>query len=200
MVSVIISGKAWSVLMASVLDFVLSVVGQLDPSSIHSKTQIQRPNIRIRDSTTKQIVENATSDVPDLLSVNAAITPSPLSVPNATLSFLFRRGQPFPGMPALTWTINCEYGEMRVTSATSSSFRSSESDGPVVIQIHHFDTNEVEDIHWDWSDLQKEIPIAGRDVMECLFAFADGRKEGDGWVGLEDAARHAQVIQTFLEV
>ncbi|CAG5155919.1 uncharacterized protein ALTATR162_LOCUS3901 [Alternaria atra] len=181
-----------------VLDFVLSVVGQLDPPSIHSKAQIQRPNVRIRDPTTMQIVENTTTDVPDLLSVHATITPSPLTVPNATFSFLFRRGQPFPGTPALTWTINCEYGEIRVTSATSSSFRSSESDGPVVIQIHHFDTDEVEDVDWDWSDMQKEVPIVGRDVMGCLFAFADGNEEGDGWVGLEDAASYARTIQTFL--
>jgi hypothetical protein len=146
-----------------------------------------------------QIVENATSDVPDLLSVHATITPSPLTVPNATLSFLFRRGQPFPGTPALAWTINCECGEIRVTSATSSAFPSSESDGPVVIQVHHFETNEVEDIDFDWSDLQKEVPIVSRDVMGCLFAFAEGKNEGDGWVGLEDAARYAQIIQTFLE-
>jgi hypothetical protein len=202
MVSIIIiifNSKDRSVLTVAVLDFVLSVVGQLDPPSIHSKAQIQRPNIRIRDPTTMQIVENTTTDVPDLLSVHATITSSPLTVPNATLSFLFRRGQPFPGTPALTWTINCEYGEIRVTSATSSSFRSSESDGPVVIQIHHFDTDEVEDVDWDWSDMQKEVPIVGRDVMGCLFAFADGNEEGDGWVGLEDAASYARTIETFLK-
>ncbi|KAG9185096.1 hypothetical protein G6011_07640 [Alternaria panax] len=182
-----------------VLDFVLSVVGRLDPPSIHSKAQIQRPDIRIRDPKTMQIVERATSDVPDLISVHATITPSPLTAPNATLSFLFRRGQPFPGTPALTWTINCEYGEIRVTSATSSSFQNSESDGPVVIQIHRFDTEQVEDVEWDWSDMQKEVPIVGRDVMGCLFSFADGSEEGEGWVGLEDAAKYARMIETFLE-
>jgi hypothetical protein len=146
-----------------------------------------------------QIVDQVTSDVPDLLSVHGTIAPSPLTSPDATLSFKFRRGQPFPGTPALTWTINCEHGEIRVTSATSMSFRASESDGPVNIQIHHFDTDEVEDVDWDWSDLQKEVPIVGRDVMGCLFAFADGKDEGDGWVGLEDAASYARIIETFLE-
>jgi hypothetical protein len=57
----------------------------------------------------------------------------------------------------------------------------------------------VEIIGWDWSDMQKEIPIVGRDVMGCLFAFADGNEEGNGWVGLGDAARYAQTIESFLE-
>ncbi|CAN9161268.1 unnamed protein product [Alternaria alternata] len=194
-----IGGNPIVIGVGHVLDAVLSVVGQLDPASVHSKIQIQRPNVRIRDPKSMQVVENTTSNVPDLLSVHAAIEPSPLTVPNTTLSFLFRRGQPFPGTPALTWTINCEYGEIRVTSATSSSFQNSENDGPVVIQVHHFDTEQVEIVDWGWSDMQKEIPIVGRDVMGCLFAFADGNEEGDGWVGLGDAASYAQTIESFLE-
>ncbi|KAL1792529.1 hypothetical protein ACET3X_009036 [Alternaria dauci] len=194
-----IGGNPIVIGVGHVLDSVLSVIGQLDPGSVHSKAQIQRPSVRIRDPKTMQVVESVTSNVPDLLSVHATINPSPLTVPNATLSFLFRRGQPFPGTPTLTWTINCEYGEICLTSATSSTFQNSERDGPVVIQLHHFDTDQVEKLDWDWSDMQKEIPIVGRDVMGCLFAFADGNEEGDGWVGLEDAAKYARMIETFLE-
>ena len=181
------------------LDIVLSVVGRLDAQSVHSKTQIQRPNIRIQDPQTKQTVEQVTTDVPDFLAVSGTLAQSPLTAPNATLSFLFRRGQPFPGMPALTWTFNCEYGEILITSATRMTFQMSEGDEPVAIQVHHFDTEEVENVVWDWSDMQKEVPVIGRDVMTSLFAFAEGNAEGEGWVGLEDAAIYARMIDGFLE-
>jgi len=182
-----------------VLDIILSVVGRLDPQSVHSKSQIQRPNVRVLDPQTKQTVEKVVTDVPDFLAVHGTIAPSPLPAPNATLSFLFRRGQPFPGTPALTWEINCEYGEIRITSATNMVFQMNEGDGPVVIQVHHFDTHEVENVDWDWRDMQKEVPVIGRDVMTSLFAFAEGKAEGEGWVGLEDAAAYARMIDGFLE-
>jgi len=182
-----------------VLDIVLSIVGRLDAQSVYSKSQIQRPNIRIQDPQTKQTVEEVTTDVPDFLAVHGTIAQSPLTAPNATLSFLFRRGPPFPGTPALTWTINCEYGEILITSATRMTFQMSEGDEPVVVQVHHFDTQEVENVDWDWSDLQKEVPIIGRDVMTSIFAFAEGKAEGEGWVGLEDAATYARMIDGFLE-
>ncbi|KAI4712280.1 hypothetical protein J4E89_002546 [Alternaria sp. Ai002NY15] len=182
-----------------VLDIVLSVLGRLDAQSVHSRTQIQRPNIRIQDPQTKQTVEEVVTDVPDFLAVHGTIAQSLLTSPNATLSCLFRRGQPFPDTPALTWTINCEYGEILITSATRMTFQMSEGDEPVVIQMHHFDTEEVENVVWDWSDMQKKVPVIGRDVMTSLFAFAEGNAEGEGWVGLEDAAIYARMIDGFLE-
>ncbi|KAH6870415.1 putative oxidoreductase [Alternaria rosae] len=194
-----IGGNAIVIGVGHVLDIVFSVVGRLDAQSVHSNTQIQRPNIRIQDPQTKQTVKEVITDVPDFLAVRGTIAHSPLTSSNATLSFLFRRGQPFPGTPALTWTINCEYGEISITSATNMVFQMSEGDGPVVIQVHHFDTHEVENLDWDWSEMQKEVPIVGRDVMTSLFAFAEGKEEGDGWVGLEDAASYARMIDGFLE-
>ena len=181
------------------LDIVLSVVGRLDTQSVHSKSQIQRSNIRIQDPQTKQTVEEVITNVPDFLAVRGTIAQSPLTSPNTTLSFLFRRGQPFPDIPALTWEINCEYGEIRITSATNMVFQMSEGDGPVVTQVHYFDTHEVENVDWDWSDMQKEVPVIGRDVMTSLFAFAEGKPEGQRWVGLEDAATYARMIDGFLE-
>ncbi|KAF1848821.1 NAD(P)-binding protein, partial [Cucurbitaria berberidis CBS 394.84] len=173
------------------LDLVLSVVGDLDVTSVQSKTQLQRPQVRIRDPSTGEIVENITSDVPDLLSLHGTIASSPQAVPNATLSYSFRRGQPFPGTPALTWTINCEHGEVRLVSPSTTSLEPGANDEPVTIQVHHFDSDSVENIDWNWSDRHTEVPIMARNVMECLYAFADGRAEGDGWVGLEDAVKRA---------
>ena len=145
-----------------------------------------------------QIVEHTKTDVPDLVSFHGTIAQSSQTAPDATLSYYFRRGQPFPNTPALTWSINCENGEILITSATSMSFQASDKDGPVIIKVHYFENNQVEELKWDWSEMQKEVPIIGRDVMGCLYALADGKKEGDGWVGLEDAANHARIIDKFL--
>jgi predicted dehydrogenase len=180
-----------------VLDFVLSVTGELVPDSVHAKTQLQRPEVRIRDPKTKEFVDRVTSDVPDLLSVHGALAASDLAVEGATLQFSFRRGQPFPGQPALVWTINCERGEIRLVSQDGISLQASGGE-KVTIQVHHFDTDEVEDVPWAWNERQSELPLLARAVSECLYAFAEGKEEGDGWTGLESAAARARLIEQFL--
>jgi hypothetical protein len=181
----------------AVFDFVLSVTGELDPATVHAKTQLQRPNVRIRDPDTKEIVDRVTSDVPDLLSVHGGLIASELAVEGATLQFSFRRGQPFPGRPALEWTINCEHGEIRLVSPDGIALQAS-GGGDVTIQVHHFDTDEVENVDWAWNERQSELPLLARAVSECLYAFAEGKKEGDGWAGIESAAARAKMIEQFL--
>jgi hypothetical protein len=181
-----------------VFDFVLSVVGELDPASVHAKAQLQRPEIRVRDPATKEVVEHMTSDVPDLLSVHGALASSAQSAPGATLSFLFRRGQPFPGTPSLVWTINCERGEIRVVAPSGIALQARAYDEPVTIQVHHFDTDKVEDVEWHWSERQEELPLLARAVSECLYAFAEGREVGDGWTGIESAAVRARMVEQFM--
>ena len=179
-------------------DFVLSVIGELDPASIHAKSQLQRPDIHIRDSSTNEIVEHMKSDVPDLLSLHGALASSSQSVPGATLSFLFRRGQPFPGTPSLVWTINCERGEIRLVSPSGISLQAAAYDEPVTIQVHHFRTDKVEEIDWTWSERQQDLPIVARSVSECLYAFAEGREEGHGWAGIQSAAVRAHLIERLM--
>lgn len=184
----------------SVLDSILTVLGPLSPSSIHSKSQIQRPSLGVPDTETQKVTRHITSNVPDLLSLHATLAPSAQTAPNATLAFLFRNGPAFPGDPALTWSINCEKGEIKLVSPTSPFFQFSDNDAAVKIQVHDFASGEVRDVGCEWSKEQIEVPILARDVMGCLFAFVEGREEGDGWVGLEDAARFTEVIGRFVEV
>jgi hypothetical protein len=139
-----------------------------------------------------------TSDVPDLLSLHGALA-SPQAVAGATLSFLFRRGQPFPGTPSLVWTINCERGEIRVVAPSGIALQARAYDEPVTLQVHHFDTDKVEDIDWDWGERQNELPMLARIVSECLYAFAEGREAGDGWAGVESAAARARMVEQFLD-
>jgi predicted dehydrogenase len=185
-------------LTSAVFDFVLSVVGELDPASVSSRAQLQRPDIRVRDASTNEIVEHMTSDVPDLLSIHGALA-SPQAVPGATLSFLFRRGQPFPGTPSLVWSINCERGEIRLESPSGLALQARAYDAPVTVQVHRFDTDSVESVDWDWSARQKELPMLARSVSECLYAFAEGREAGDGWAGVEGAAARARMVEQFLD-
>lgn len=100
----------------------------------------------------------------------------------------------------LVWTINFERGEIKLVSDTSPFLRFHDGSGPVTIQVHRFDSDEVKEVAWDWSEEQKQVPIIARDVMKTLLDFAEGKKEGDGWVGLKDAAEYAKVIDSFLEV
>ncbi|KAJ4373081.1 hypothetical protein N0V83_003372 [Neocucurbitaria cava] len=193
-----VGGNPIVIAVGHVLDSVLSVVGDLDVSSVEAKTQLQRPSVRIRDPSTNEIIDCTTSDVPDLLSFHGTIASSQ-AAPNATLSFLFRRGQPFPGTPPLTWTINCEHGEIRLLSPSGTNLEPNEGDEPLTIQVHHFDSDTVENVEWKWGDRQTELPVLARNVMESLYAFADGKEEGKGWVSLEDAARRAALIRSFLQ-
>jgi predicted dehydrogenase len=184
---------------AIALDLVLSVVGDFVPEKVHSQAQLQRPTKPVKDKDGKTL-ETRTSDVPDLVSVHGNLAPSAQNDPSATLAFYYRLGQPFPGSPAFTWTINCEKGEIRLVAPGGSAMEFSPPDKPVTIEVHHFDTNEVDNVPWEWSELQKEVPPMGYGVQTCLYAFADKSiKGGEAWVDIEDAARRAQLFEGFFK-
>ena len=170
----------------------------MESSTVQAKAQIQRPDVRIRDPSTDKTIETIRSDVPDLLSFNAQLQPSPYTADDATLSFFFRRGQPFPGTSHLTWTINFQHGEIRVDSLTTGFLEAGPNDKPITIHVHRFDDDSVEEVEWSWSSEQAALPLMARSVSATLYAFADGRPEGDGWVSLEDAARRAVLIEKLL--
>lgn len=87
---------------------------------------------------------------------------------------------------------------MRLVSPSGISLQAAAYDEPVTIQLYDFNTDKVENVSWEWSRLQEEVPVRARTVMGCLYAFADGFKEGEGWVGIEDAARRAEQIEGWL--
>lgn len=70
---------------------------------------------------------------------------------------------------------------------------------PITIRIHRFATDEVEDVEWAWSKEQEEVGVPARNVMTVLYAFADGKPEGDGWVSIEDAAKRARWIESLFQ-
>ena len=75
------------------------------------------------------------------------------------------------------------------------------NEGSVSIQIHHYDSDQVEDVEWGWTNSEEEEGLSetAKVVQRSLFAFADGKEAGDGWLGLEEAAQRAEQIEGFLE-
>jgi hypothetical protein len=137
--------------------------------------------------------------------IAGSLKEAPHTTSAATFSLFFRRGDPFPGTPALTVSIVCEKAEISYVLPSGTALLALKPGDPITIKIHRFDTNEVEDVHWEFTAEQKEVPIRARDVMTCLYAFADGldaatrNNEGErGWVSLEDAADRARLIESFL--
>lgn len=53
-----------------VLDFVLSVVGELIPDTVHTHFELLRPEVHIKSAETGDIVQTVQSDVPDLLALD----------------------------------------------------------------------------------------------------------------------------------
>jgi len=181
-----------------VFDWVLSVLGDIDTETVHTKLQLQRPSVRIRNPSTNEVLRTTNSNVPDLLTLHAGLLPSPIAVPQATLSVYYRRGQPFPGTPAFTFTIACEHGEVRLVAPSGPSLETAKDDEPVQIHVHWYEDDRVEEVTWEWTDAQKELPLMARSIWRTLETFADGKGEGEGWVALEDAARRAVLIEGFL--
>ncbi|EFY88449.1 hypothetical protein J3458_002308 [Metarhizium acridum] len=198
-----VGGNPITIGFGHVFDFVQSVVGDVVPETTGSRLQLQRRQVRVRNPESGEVVETVQSNVPDLLHLHGRLAASPRTDANATLAFAFRRGQPFPGTPSLTWSIYGAGGEIRLVAPAGISLQAEAYDEPVTIQVHDFETDTVRDVRWDWTDVEKQVPIRGRSVQRVLYAYADWKQgKGDGagaWVGVDDAAARASQIQKLLD-
>jgi hypothetical protein len=171
-----------------VFDWVQTVVGRTADAKGHF--QVQRPESKIRNADgSLEVVE---SNVPDLIAVTATLGESPTVQKRATLQARFRRGQPFPGEPPLWLTINGEKGEIRLTNGAAASVHSSADPELIKIEVHDFESDEVERVQWDWAEWQKELPAIARSIGSIYEEFAKG-DEGV-YATFEDAlALHEQL-------
>lgn len=184
--------------LIKVFDYVQSVVGEATGN--HAQLQLQRPEMKLRDSSTNTIVKTVMSDVPDLITVTGSLSGSEVTQEGATLLVRFRRGQQFKGEPALTWHINCEKGEIRLTSPGGTSIHASSYSDPVTIEVHNFDSDEVHNVHWEWPKWQEELglPIVGRSVAKLYDAFHTEAVDGgpQTYPDFSDACeRHEQLAK-----
>ena len=176
----------------TVFDTIQSVIGEVD--DINTRLQLQRPQVKLRDPATGKVVDTTTSNVPDLIIATGGIRPSDIADSGATFSIRFRRGQPFKGEPALTWHINLERGEIRLTLPGGVSIGAGGYDEPVVIDVHDFASDDVRRVEWDWPAWQEEarIPVIGRSIAALYDAYADGQT--GTYVDFEGAlTRHEQL-------
>lgn len=116
------------------------------------------------------------------------------------MTYQFRAGQPFPGDPSFVFSINCEKGEIKLVSETGLVLEFAPPNKPVTIKVHRFDTDQVENVKWQWAPEQLEVPPPAKGVQPTLWAFADGKKEGDGWIGIETARERAKMLDDMMKI
>ena len=145
-----------------------------DISNFKGRLHNQRPNVRVRDPATGEIVKTVTSDVPDIIFATGTLQESDISQKGAGVLIRFRRGQPFPGEPHLSISINGEKGEIRLRVMEGTSLHASGASSPMTFEVHDFETNKVEEIEWGWEDWQEKIPVIARCVAAVYDRFAEG--------------------------
>jgi len=179
-----------------VFDLVQSVLGEAHDLKAH--LQLQRPDVRLRDPATNDIVGTVASDVPDLIYCTGYLKESQFTTEGATVAVRFRRGQPFKGEPPLQWYINCENGEIRIIARGGSTLHANSYSEPVTIEVHNFETDEIRTLAWDWYPWQEEaaLPIVSRSVGALYEAFAEG--ENGIYPSFEDGLRRHEQLHDML--
>ncbi|KAL7939285.1 hypothetical protein V8C35DRAFT_286226 [Trichoderma chlorosporum] len=171
-----VGGNIVTIGVGHLFDQVQHVLG--DVRGIQSHLQLQRPNVILRDASTKADVETVKSNVPDLIIINGTLAASQIAAEGANVLFRYRRGQQFPGEPALLWTINGEKGEIRLQAFGGSSLHASSYNAPVTIEVHDFASDQVQKVDWSWQSWQEDLALVGRSVGVLYDKFADGVVEG----------------------
>ncbi|KAI1263201.1 NAD(P)-binding protein [Xylariaceae sp. FL1019] len=190
-----IGGNVYMIGFAHLWDTVQAVLGEA--TELKSQLQLQRPIMKLRDAS-GNIVGTIPVDVPDLIIVDGSLNSSPTAHNGASLSVRYRRGQPFKDEPGLTWHINCERGEIRLTSPSGPSLQANSYDAPVAIDVHDFATDQVHSETWEWQKWQDDLnlPVMGRSVASLYEAFYDHIVDGKErtYPDFEDAViRHRQL-------
>ncbi|KAF5986354.1 transcription co-repressor GAL80 [Fusarium coicis] len=190
-----VGGNIFTIGLGHIFDQFQSIIG--DITNFKSTLHNQRPTIRIRDPKTNEISHTTTSDVPDLILATGRLSESPTAQKDAAVLVRFRRGQPFPGSPHLSIAIAGEKGEIRVQVFTGTTLHGASAyEKPVVIEVHDFERDVVEEVEWRWEEWQEDIPLLARGVAAVYEAFAEG--EEDGLVSFEEALKRHEQLEGLL--
>lgn len=126
--------------------------------------------------------------------MTATLAASSTVQPGATLAVTFRRGQPFPGDPALVWTVYGEKGEIRLVAPGGTALPADGYSEPVTIDVHDFASGEVKRVGWEWAPWQEELPVVARSIAALYEAYAEG--DESRYPSFGDAlVRHEQLQQ-----
>lgn len=157
--------------------------------------------MKLRDASGK-VVEEVTSDVPDLVTISGSLNDSEAAQKGASLQVRFRRGQQFKGEPAFTWHINCEKGEIRLVSPSGSAINATSYSEPVTIDVHDFAGDNVRREQWEWPEWQGEadLPFASRSIARLYEAFHEDAVEGrpKDYPDIPEALKRHQQLSSLL--
>lgn len=182
--------------MHTVFDGLQYVLGDLQHGT--AQFQLQRPDIKLVEPTGK-VVDTIRSNVPDLIIVNGTLNGTETTQQGATVSLRFRAGEPFKGDPAFVWTINGEKGEIRLTSVNGPTFHAAADNKTVTLEVHDFETDQIEKIEWDWSGWEAELPMVARSIGTLYDRFARGLDDGtDGLPSFQTALHRHQQLEELL--
>ncbi|AEO63788.1 af2eb89a-6de0-4725-9bc7-95546f2f8b57 [Thermothielavioides terrestris] len=170
-----VGGNLVTIGFAHLFDTVQSVVGDL--ASVKGDFHLQFPENQLVNAA-GEVVKTVRSDVPDLIFVSGKWAESTLTQKNATLHFRLSKGSPFPGEPALQWTITGEKGEIRVVSPKTIFLSMGDPTAPPVLEIHDFATGNVEKVEWDWEDWRADLPLPARNVGALYESYAKDKGAG----------------------
>ncbi|KAK4184462.1 hypothetical protein QBC35DRAFT_540093, partial [Podospora australis] len=137
-----IGGNYFHIQLGDLSDFLQSVLGEATPLGA-SLLQIQRPSLKVTTDSSGAVLETVTSNTPDLIAFNATLSESSYVAKGASLGVRLRRGQAYPGDPALVWNIHGEKGEIRIVSPTTTLTTIGSPTDPQEFEIHDFESVEV---------------------------------------------------------
>lgn len=118
-------------------------------------------------------------------------------MPSASLSASYHRAWPFPGEATITWTVTCEHADVRLRVFDYPSLQADAYGKPVLIEIRHPDTDEIESVDWKWSEEFENLPVRSRNTARCLQAFALGHDKN--WANLKKVVRSTEQLESWLE-
>lgn len=190
-----IGGNPYTIGFGHMFDYVQFVLGDIQNTQSH--LQIQRPELKVLDPKTGDVLEKISSDVPDLIHVTASLAKSSQVIKGATVHIMYTKGPVFKGEPAMSWNITGEKGDLRLVALGGSGIQASAHTDPLTISLHDFETDELHDIEWSWPE-GLEIPQISSIIGSVYEAYAagDATKYPDFAHG---AKRHNQLDRMFKE-
>ena len=166
-----------------VIDFFMSVLGEL--SSFTAHTEIKQPHIPIAHND-GHITEIVTSDVPDFLHLDGNLQSG------APFSVKFQWGKPPNGSSGLQWHMSGEKGEIEIT-ASGPSLQAHVAEA--TIRVRDLATGMVEEVPWGWNN--EDLPLQARNVAIVYEIFAQQRN--GHYPDFEDAVTLHRFLEEILE-
>ncbi|OAA71471.1 NAD(P)-binding domain protein [Cordyceps fumosorosea ARSEF 2679] len=191
-----VGGTFVTIMFGHFFDSLQHVLGDLQEATGHF--QLQRPDLKVVDSSNK-VVDTVTANTPDLILVNGTLDATASVKQGATVSLRFRGGPPFKGDPGFVWTIHGETGELRLTAANGPTFQAGAEKEAVTLEVHDFETDQVETVDWDWSGWARDLPLMARSIGTLYDKHAQGLDDDkDGVPSFRTALHRHEQLEALL--